>query len=103
MENLAAMDAKHKVLILGDMYELGEDSDMEHKKLGSPVASYPFDEVYLCGELIGAALESCPRGLHFKTREELTKALTEKSFRDTLFLIKASRGMGLEKVVDHIR
>ena len=103
VENLAAMDAKHKVLILGDMYELGEDSDMEHKKLGSQVASYPFDEVYLCGELIGAALESCPRGLHFKTREELTKALTEKSFRDTLFLIKASRGMGLEKVVDHIR
>ena len=102
VENLAEMEGRHKVLVLGDMYELGEDSEEEHKKLGSQIASYRFDEVYLCGELIRVALESYPQGHYFKTREALIGALAKKPFRDTLFLIKASRALGLEEVVKHI-
>ena len=52
IENFAQMDRKNKLVILGDMLELGEDSEKEHKQIGELLKSKKFNAVYLCGALM---------------------------------------------------
>jgi len=90
------------VVILGDMYELGEESEIEHRRLGNLLLEKGITEVYLCGRLIQAARETFPTAKYYSTREELILGLKERPIRNATILIKASRGMGLETVVDVI-
>lgn len=102
IENLAAMDSKHKVLIIGDMFELEEDAENEHRGIGQLLHKHNFDKVYLCGQLMGWAKAEFPQGLHFENKEMLTQELKDNPLRDATILIKASRGIGLETVLDFI-
>src|SRR5690606_33185068 len=43
---------KQKMVILGDMFELGDHAETEHRKLGEIVSEYPIDKVCLTGKLI---------------------------------------------------
>ena len=96
IENLAKMNASRKVVVLGDMYELGRESDVEHRRLGSVLLEKGIKEVYLCGTLIQVALETFPMAKYYSTKEDLVLELKERSIRNATILIKASRGMGLE-------
>jgi len=100
IESLARMNALHKVAILGDMYELEAESDAEHRILGDLLREQGILEVYLCGVLIIKALETYPQATYFATKKELIHHLEEKRIRNATILVKASRGMGLETVVD---
>jgi UDP-N-acetylmuramoyl-tripeptide--D-alanyl-D-alanine ligase len=99
VESLAGMKAKNKVAILGDMYELEEEAEKEHRTLGNLLQEKKFHRVYLCGTLIRAAKEECPTARHFETRELLIDELKKNPITDSTILVKASRGMGLEGVV----
>ncbi len=99
VESLAGMKAKNKVAILGDMYELEEEAEKEHRTLGKLLQEKKLDRVYLCGTLIRAAKEECPAARHFETRELLIDELKKNPKTDSTILVKASRGMGLEGVV----
>jgi len=98
--NLASMASGHTVAILGDMYELEEQTEVEHRQLGKLVNEKGIEEVLLCGAHIRAALESCPAAHYFPSRDELLAYLREHPFSQSTILVKASRGMGLEKVMD---
>jgi UDP-N-acetylmuramoyl-tripeptide--D-alanyl-D-alanine ligase len=100
IESLAEMKAQRKVLILGDMFELEEEAEKEHRLLGELIANKGFNEVYFCGNLIESALKEFPKAHHFKTREALIDFLKHNSIQDATILIKASRGIGLEVAVD---
>ncbi len=102
IESLANMNASKKVVVLGDMFELGEESDVEHRRLGIVLLESGVREVYLCGSLIRAALETFPTAKYYSTKEELVQDLKERPIRDATILIKASRGMGLETIVSSI-
>lgn len=102
IDTLAQMEAINKVLILGDMYELGEDSDAEHRKLGELLKNKGFTRVYFCGKLIKEGLTTYPAGKFFNDKMELAKEVKLQNYSDTLFLLKASRGIGLEKIIDEI-
>lgn len=102
IENLAEMKGERKVLIIGDMFELEEEAEKEHQQLGKLIQSLQFNEVYLCGKLIKVAQLEMPSAKHFSTREDLIEALKENKFLDATILIKASRGIGLETIVEHI-
>ena len=102
IENIAQMSSDQKVLILGDMYELGEETESEHKKLGELVRDKTFTQVYFCGEMIEKALQTFPKAKYFKSKEDLIKDIKTQSYTDTLFLLKASRGIGLEQIIDEI-
>ncbi|MTI31641.1 UDP-N-acetylmuramoyl-tripeptide--D-alanyl-D-alanine ligase [Xanthovirga aplysinae] len=102
LENFKAMKAKHKVVILGDMNELGEISEEEHRKIGRTLYAGKFDQVYLCGTKIQKAIEECPQARWFKDREQLSEALQKEEFVDSLILVKGSRGIGLESMVELI-
>ena len=102
IQSLAKMKAHHKVVVLGDMYELGEESEVEHRRLGTLLLECDIKEAYLCGSLIRAALETFPTAKYYSTKEELVLDLKTKPIHKATILVKASRGMGLETIVNSI-
>jgi UDP-N-acetylmuramoyl-tripeptide--D-alanyl-D-alanine ligase len=100
IENLATMKADKKVAIIGDMFELEEEAEREHTAIGALLAEKKFDEVYLCGSLMHAAASQLPDAFYFENKDELLKQLQTKPITGATVLIKASRGIGLETVLD---
>lgn len=103
VNNLKAMAGKRKALILGDMYELGSQSEAAHVRLGEVVAEGDFEKVIFCGKHIQAALATNPQALYFEDKDALITYLSAHPFQDTIILVKASRGIGLEKTADFIQ
>jgi UDP-N-acetylmuramoyl-tripeptide--D-alanyl-D-alanine ligase len=94
---------KYKMVILGDMYELGESTLSEHKKLGELVSNYNFDKICFTGKHIQVALTTAPiRSLYFPDPFSFRNWLQDSKLEDHLILIKGSRGMKLEGLVDFI-
>ncbi|MCR9065237.1 MAG: UDP-N-acetylmuramoyl-tripeptide--D-alanyl-D-alanine ligase [Cytophagales bacterium] len=93
---------KSKVVILGDMFELGDDSEKEHSALGKLVASGDFETVVLYGENMKHALIHLPQAYYFTDKFSIHNWVNDKNFENKAFLIKGSRGVGLETVVQFI-
>ncbi len=92
-----------KSLILGDMFEIGEDTYMEHFNIFKLCQQEAFSNVYFCGSLFYKALEnaSLPKGYQvFETYEQLATAIQKNLPENQLILIKGSRGMQLERILD---
>ena len=102
INNMAAMNATHKVLILGDMFELEEEADKEHRAIGQLLKKLAFDKVYLCGTLMKSAKEEYPQAELYEKKEALADALRQQPINDATILVKASRGIGLETIVDYL-
>ncbi|SHG99375.1 UDP-N-acetylmuramoyl-tripeptide--D-alanyl-D-alanine ligase [Chryseolinea serpens] len=102
LENLAAMKAPHKMVILGDMFELGEEAEKEHRLIGQLAKKLGFDKVYLCGTLMKAAKEAFPGAILFENKTLLMEALKKDPPRNATILVKASRGIGLETIVEFL-
>jgi len=99
INNLAALKTVNKVAIVGDMYELEGEAEAEHKKLGLLLKEKGIRS-YLCGQLIQAAKEVFPEGNYFSNKDELIKTLKESPIQNSTVLVKASRGMALEGIVE---
>jgi len=97
---------KEKIVVLGDMLELGENSKLEHKKLGEFLSAKPLTRVLLFGEQMESAYnalkDSGTEARHFDKKEELVLEIRRHINSDSVILFKASRGMGFEEVVDSI-
>lgn len=102
IENLASMKAKKKVAIVGDMFELEEEAAKEHARIGELLRNKKFDQVYLCGELMSAARKVFPEALYFGKKEQLIEMLKQNPIAGATVLVKASRGIGLETVVEYL-
>ena len=100
IESLAAMKASNKVLILGDMFELEGEADREHQEIGRLLNENGFDNIYLCGSLFKSALHEVPNAKYFPKKEELARELETFPITQATVLVKASRGIGLETIVD---
>jgi len=100
IENFAAMSTSNKkVMVLGDMFELGEQSEGEHRNLGKLIGSLKFDAVLLCGKMMQYAAEELKSAHYFSEKSELEKFIETNKPKDSTILIKGSRGMGLETLV----
>ena len=102
IENLAAMKASKKVVLLGDMFELEEEAEAEHRAIGKLLKQKSFDRVYLCEKLMQYAKQEFPAALLFEKKEDLIAGLKKNPIRNATILVKASRGIGLEAVVDYL-
>lgn len=102
IENFAAMKVTSKSVILGDMLELGEDSRKEHEALGKLVGSKNFNAVFFCGKEIRSATPKCIGSFYFASKEDLANYFVANPLKETTVLIKASRGIGLETLVDKL-
>lgn len=102
IENLANMKAANKLVIVGDMYELGDDTQAEHEQIGILLKKLGFSDAIFCGEYIQSAFDSFGGGMYMANKDELISHLEKTQREDTTILIKASRGMALEDVVDYL-
>jgi UDP-N-acetylmuramoyl-tripeptide--D-alanyl-D-alanine ligase len=88
-------------LVLGDMGELGEDSTALHAAAGRGAREVGVDRVFTLGELAQAAADSFGgQGESFQSLDALTDALTEKLQGPLHILVKGSRRMRMERVVE---
>ena len=102
ISNLASLSDLKKVAILGDMFELGQDAMLEHQKIVDQLSVINLDAVFLIGEAFYKTNAEHDAIYKFESYEEFVKAFEEKPFTDTTFLIKASRGMALERTLDYL-
>lgn len=97
IDNFAAMKGSPKAVVLGDMKELGPESDALHLEVVEQLRNYGFDKVYLCGEhFMNVASDFSP----FAGTAEMVEALKKDNISGYHILIKGSHSMGLEKVAD---
>lgn len=102
MENLSNMKAINKIAIVGDMFELGKDTKSEHANVGKLLKDLNIQDAIFCGESMKFAYEAYGHGVYMKTKEFLIEYLKENKYVDATILIKASRGMALEDIVDYL-
>ncbi len=95
--NFEQLETEHKTLILGDMLELGEQSKNEHKNIVELLQQNNFQNVLLVGNEFKSTKSSFQS---FENVEKLIEYLKEKPLKDQFILIKGSRGIKLEKVLE---
>lgn len=99
LQNFDKMAGNQKVVVLGDMLEMGKDSQKEHKQLLKTVSGMNFSSV----ALIGQELLKADKGgqfLHFATAKEARDWFNKQAFENTLILLKGSRGIALETILE---
>ena len=97
IENFANMQADRKVLMLGGMMELGNESVEEHKNLLQLIKKYPWEYVVL----VGGDFSKIEHGfLFFENSIDAASWFSQQSFQNTHFLIKGSRSMQMERIVE---
>lgn len=99
LQNFSNMTAAQKVLILGDMRELGIESANEHQKIVDYIKECGFEKVMLVGEQFAAAQHSYPT---YANADELKQALSANKPANSMILIKGSNGIRLSSIVDYL-
>jgi UDP-N-acetylmuramoyl-tripeptide--D-alanyl-D-alanine ligase len=103
LENFHDLEANNKMLILGDMFEIGEDSLKEHQQVIKLALQLQFDTIILCGSFFEEANQSqTDQVLAFKNFQELANYLQIKTLKNKTILIKGSRGMALERCLANL-
>ncbi|HMR57791.1 MAG TPA: UDP-N-acetylmuramoyl-tripeptide--D-alanyl-D-alanine ligase, partial [Cyclobacteriaceae bacterium] len=93
---------KKKVVIMGDMFELEEEAAKEHARIGELLKAKNFDAVYLCGSLMQSAKANFADAIYCEQKEELVELLKRSPITDATILVKASRGIGLETILEYL-
>jgi len=104
-----------KVVVLGDMLELGENELELHSNLFNTIKNTKFDKLYLFGERMKSLFEKIKENMdngnlenenlknkefgHFDEKEEIKEKIRQIS-EEKAVLLKASRGMRLEEIIE---
>ena len=88
-------------LVLGDMKELGEGSRKMHREVGEAAKAMGVGQLFTTGEMSAYTAEAFGEGAeHFEDRDELADALCSRLRPDIICLVKGSRSMGMEAIVE---
>ncbi len=97
---------RKKIVVLGDMFELGSESKLKHIQLASRINKINIDEVYSIGKMMKLMNQKLNEKIkvqkHFTDREMLIKFLKSLDINNSAILIKGSRGMKMEEFVSVI-
>ena len=103
IENFKQLDKKNKIVILGDMFELGNESINEHKKIIALLNDQNEITSYFIGKDFYANRNSNSHLHFFEDFESFSKFINKTIPTDSLILIKGSRGMALERVLELLK
>jgi len=96
IENFAKLHAENKILMLGGMMELGEESMKEHKAIISLIDQYQWEDVVLVG---GDFNKFAHKYIFLDNSAAAKEWLVQQQFENTYLLVKGSRSMQMEKVL----
>lgn len=102
VSNFGEMKAGCKVVILGEMRELGAESENAHRALLELAARYRFDRIFLVGNNFEHCADSLNFNPPFKDTDSLIGYLQEHPVRDAFVFVKGSRGNKLERIVEYL-
>lgn len=108
IENMDKLSAGRKVLILGDMFELGDEAAAEHEAIIRKALDIASDERIFIGEgfyKAGKSMDHAPWNMDkkptfYNTAEDAIAAIKANPIKNSTILIKGSRGMALERLVE---
>lgn len=108
IENLGRIAAERKVMVLGDMFEMGDDSPTEHAAIIKKALDAPVDDRIFVGRdffeagksIVGVPGSTGNKPVFYQTTEETIGELRAKPIKNATILIKGSRGMALERLVE---
>ncbi len=95
LDNMEVLTANNKVVILGDMFEMGEEAYEEHKNIIQKAVKLGFNKLIFVGKEFYK--QKSDKAEFYKTTEEAKAAVIDLS--DSFVLLKASRGMAFENLI----
>jgi len=101
LKNFSLMEGKHKVVFLGEMAELGNESEQEHKHLVDLVKSLNFEKVIFVGKKFSSLLNSQPVG-YFESSTDAASWIRDQKISGATILIKGSRSSKMEVVLESL-
>ena len=96
LDNMEVLTADHKVVVLGDMFELGEEAFVEHQAVIARAKSINLDRLIFVGKEFFKQKDDAAE--YYETTEEAKAAV--ESISGSFILLKASRGMAFEKLLE---
>lgn len=102
IDNFMQLNQTNKIMILGDMFELGSESYQEHKAIVDLLIRSNQSVCYLVGREFFATKIDHIRLIFHENFESLSKELERLHIQNSSLLIKGSRGMALERVLDYL-
>jgi len=100
--NFLQLENQNKVMILGDMFELGDESHEEHKIIVDSLSNQEKSVCYLIGKYFYENRVSNGNIHFFETFDAFAAYLKTIHFNENTILIKGSRGMALERTLEYI-
>ncbi len=107
LETFQQFDSPEKIIVFGDMFDLGDNTRQIHYELGQAVSQYDCDLLLCIGELSKeiekGASEAGVNAMHVESQQALLEILKPYLNKTCMMLIKGSRGMHLDLVLDELR
>lgn len=104
LESFSGLTNTYKIAILGDMFELGNEAEVEHQLIADLLSHHKIDKAYLVGENFYKTKNKSSRENNsitlFKSFDDFKSHFLTLKIENTTLLIKASRGMALERILD---
>lgn len=100
LENFKQCSGANKLMILGDMFELGAEAAKEHQAIATFLEQHSFGKVFLVGANFFKTKTTAPHITHFESFDHLKAHLEKVNLSHTFMLVKGSRGMALERVLE---
>jgi UDP-N-acetylmuramoyl-tripeptide--D-alanyl-D-alanine ligase len=101
IKNFSLLHQKKKILILGDMFEMGPTADQEHLDLLLWCNQFNFHTIYALGDHFASTSDKTDSITPY-SMEDLGEVLKTEDLQNAAFLIKGSRGMKMERVLDYL-
>ena len=102
IENFLQLEQSNKVMILGDMFELGQESHDEHEAIVASLVNHNDVKCYFVGSEFYANKIEQDNFYFFESFEIFSKSLVANTLTNSSILIKGSRGMALERTLEFI-
>jgi len=100
LENFKQSEGDNKILILGDMFELGQEAEKEHQNIVTFLENNAIGKTFLVGANFFKTKVSSSLISKFENFEEFKTEFANKIPSNSFLLIKGSRGMALERTLD---
>jgi UDP-N-acetylmuramoyl-tripeptide--D-alanyl-D-alanine ligase len=102
IENFIQLDNPNKIMILGDMFELGQESPQEHKAIVTMLCNEEKVKCYFIGKAFYDNRIDKDNYSFYDTFDSFASCLKETKIGNSTILIKGSRGMALERTLDFL-